>query len=200
MNKREASIRDLPVLLKDFLKHPIGFMRQPLTLSWPAIASLQIGAAAVSGALVGLMGRNFLDFLTGLFLFPLTTLVISAVFTLFIYYFFSLFRATFLELRRLMGIVTFALVPYLIFHTVSAFLPPIDLLGFAFTCALLAVGLVEQFGLERKIVFKLVGACGLVFFLAWSTAQIRAGLIVPKGQETQARPRALDEIQAEGSH
>jgi hypothetical protein len=72
-----------------------------------------------------------------------------------------------------MSLVCLAVVPYFLFHSVSGYLPPIDLLGFAFTCVLLIVGLVEQFGLERRLCSKLVGSMAIVFFIVWMVSQIR---------------------------
>jgi hypothetical protein len=167
-------LKDLPRFLISFIKNPVQGIRTAPPLSWPALFSLQIGAAIISGALVGLTERSFFDFLVGIFIYPVSSLVLSVIFTLFIYYFFSLFHGTFLEFRRLYGLLVLANLPYFIFHAAAGFLPPIDLIGFAFTCVLLIVGLVEQFGLERKKVTRLVGALYLVFFLIWAVEQYRA--------------------------
>ncbi len=163
-------LKDLPKLLMAFLPKPLDFMRREFQLTWPAVFVLTAACAAVSGVVSGLISRRFYDVLTGLFLFPLTSIVSSLVFGFFVYYFFSLFRSTFLDFRRLMSVVVVSFVPYFLFHSISAYLPPIDLLGFAFAGVLLIVGLVEQFGLERRVCSRLVAGLGAVFFIAWATS------------------------------
>ena len=164
--------QDLPNFFKAFLQNPIGFMRTAFQFTWPGLFVVLAGCAAVSGSISGLISKRFFDVLTGAILFPLTSIISSLVFGFFIYYFFSLFRSTFLDFRRLMSVVAAAFVPYFLFHSVSGYLAPIDLIGFAFTGILLIVGLVEQFGLERRVCSRLVGGLGLVFFVAWSISLI----------------------------
>lgn len=166
------SLRELPKAVARFLPKPLDFMRQDFQLTWPALFVLIASCAAVSGAISGLISLRFYDVLTGVFLFPITSIVSSLVFGFFIYYFFSLFRSTFLDFRRLMSVVAIAFLPFFLFHAVSAYLPPIDLLGFAFTVVLLIVGLVEQFGLDRPTCSRLVAGIGLVFFATWALSQI----------------------------
>lgn len=166
------SLKDLPKVVLTFLPKPLDFMRHGFQLTWPALFTLVATCAALSGAISGLISRRFYDVLTGLFLFPITSVVSSLVFGFFIYYFFSLFRSTFLDFRRLMSVIATAFLPYFLFHSVSAYLPPIDLLGFAFTGVLLIVGLVEQFNLDRPTCSRLVAGIGVVFFATWALTQI----------------------------
>ena len=166
-------LRELPRVLIQILKDPLGTVRRPLDFSWPLIIVILAAAALVSGAVAGTIAHSIADFLVGVFVFPITSVIAAFVFGFFIYYFFSLFRSTFLDFRRLMSLVCLAVVPYFLFHSISSYLPPIDLLGFAFTCVLLIVGLVEQFGLERRLCSKLVGAMGVLFFVVWMVSQIR---------------------------
>ncbi|HVK60659.1 MAG TPA: hypothetical protein VM432_03870 [Bdellovibrionales bacterium] len=185
-------LRDLPRLLRIFLKDPIGMMKSPVSISYPAILSLIAGTALISGSLVGLLNRNFVDFLIGVLVFPITSVVMALVFSFFIYYFFSIFQSTLLDFRRLLSMVSLALVPFFLFHSASGYLPPIDLIGFAFTGMLLVVGLIEQFKLNRKLVIRLIAGVGVTFFIIWSIAQIRSGL---RGAEDIRAPRSLDEMQ-----
>lgn len=192
----KQQLRDLLPYLIRFIRHPVEGIKNTPRMSWPAIFSIQLGGAMLSGALLGILNMNFWDFLIGLFIFPITSLVTSIVFSLFLTYFFSLFRSTYLEFRRLYAIVVLANLPYFIFHTVSGFLPPIDLIGFALTAILLIVGIVEQFSLDRKTVVRLVSVLYLVFAILWMAAQIRS----VGGADEKNRipePRALDELERE---
>lgn len=188
--------KDLPQFLRIFFLDPIGTMRRPLVLTWPAIISLVVSAAAISGAVVGALGHNVSDFLLGLFLFPVTSLMITLVFSFFIYYFFSLFRSTFLEFQRLVTLVAVALLPYFLLHSVSGLLSPIDLIGFALAMLLLVVGLVEQFDLDRRVCAKLMTGIAAAFFIIWSITQYRTS--TRSAQETGIpAPRPLGEIEDE---
>lgn len=170
---RTVPAKSFPSVIGSFLRDPIGYVRRPLDFSWPLIFAILASAAFISGGVSGAIARNSVDFLIGVFVFPVTSLVTALVFGFFVYYFFSLFRATFLDFRRLMSLVSLALVPYFLFHSVATYLAPIDLVGFAFTCVLLIVGLVEQFHLDRKLCSKLVASVALLFFIAWSFALYR---------------------------
>lgn len=185
-------LRELPKFLLTYARDPVGTLRAPLTLTWPALSSLVAGSALVSGVLVGLLSRSFLDFLIGLLVFPLTSLAIAVVFTFFIYYFFSFFRSTFLEFRRLSGIVAVSMVPYFLLHTFSGYIPPLDLIGFALTGLLLIVGLVEQFGIERRVCVRLIGGLGLAFFVIWSVVQFQSS--AHEKAEADRAPKTLDEM------
>lgn len=166
-------LRDLPALTVRILRDPVRSVREPLDFSWPLIATLIAAGAMISGGVAGAVARNWLDVAIGLIVFPITSLVCSVVFGFFIYYFFSLFQSTFLDFRRLMSLVVVALLPYFLFHSASGYLAPIDLLGFAFTCVLLIVGLVEQFGLSRRVCSRLIVSLYVLFFIVWSFSQIR---------------------------
>ncbi len=168
-----AHLKTLPFILGSFLKDPVGFVRRPIDFTWTLSFALLAVSALVSGGVSGAITHNSIDFLIGIFIFPITSVVASLVFGFFIYYYFSLFKSTFLDFRRLLSLISVALVPYFLFHTVSSYLIPIDLLGFAFTCVLLVVGLAEQFGLDRKTCSRLVAGLALLFFLAWSIALVR---------------------------
>jgi hypothetical protein len=173
MTTASNHLRDLPIVVARMLRDPLGTVRRSLDFTWPLIFVLLGLSALVSGAIAGAITHNYFDFLIGLFIFPLTSVISSIVFGFFVYYFFSLFKSTFLDFRRLMSLISVALVPYFLFHSVSSYLAPIDLMGFAFTCVLLIVGLVEQFGLDKRLCARLVVGLAVVFFIVWTISQIR---------------------------
>lgn len=184
------TLQDLPALLKRFLSDPIGMMRVPMRLTWSAAISLQAGCAILSGVVAGAFAQSFGDFLAGLLIFPIASVAIGVLFSLYFYYLFSLFFSTFLDFRRLHSIVVVSTVPYFALHSISGFLAPIDLIGFALTSLLLVVGLVEQFNLEKRMVMKVVGALYTVFFLVWGVAQIQTSGVEPPTRIPLSAPRA----------
>jgi hypothetical protein len=164
-------IADLPKFLARFARDPVGQIKEPSRLTWPAAFTLQIVAAIVSGALTAIVEKSALDLVISIFVFPIIMVMIGAVFTLFIYYYFAVFTRTYLDIRRLYSLVVIAMFPYFVIHALSGFLPPLDLIGFALTGILLIVGLVEQFRLGRKPVAQLVGLACVIFFVVWSAVQ-----------------------------
>ncbi len=194
-----SEIRDLPKFLFHFMQNPVRAIQTTPIWSWPSILSIQAGIAIVSGVCLAVVNRNFIDFLLGLFIFPFSSIIVSAVVSLFLYYFHAFFMHTFLEARRLYGIVVLANIPYLLFHILSGLVPPIDLIGFAFTSCLLVVGLVENFTLPKRSVIRLIGAVYAVFFLMWVSVQIKSTFRTNEKIQS-IQPESLDKMEREIKH
>lgn len=169
--KKYAQTRDLPRIIFEIFRNPITLVRTPSLLTWPAAFALQLGGAFISGALTALIEKNIFDFVIAIVIFPVIILMISATFTLFIYYYFSIFSKTYLDMQRLYSLVVIAMFPYFTIHSISGFIPPIDLIGFCLSLILLVVGLVDQFQLGRRPVRTLMSFAGATFFLVWSLVQ-----------------------------
>ncbi len=171
-SEAQLGVRDLGALLLQLARNPIEFMREPTSLSWRAIFTLQTSAAIVSSTAVALMEKSWLNFLIGVFVLPLLIIMIGAVFTLVIYYYFALFTSTYLDIRRLHALITIATLPYFLLHSFSGFLPPLDLVGFGLSAILCVVGLVEQFSLRRRLVFSFFIVSTVLFVGIWSIFHI----------------------------
>ena len=185
-------LRHLFPFLLHFARHPTEGIKAAPRLSWPALITLQMTSAMISGILMALSGRNFIDFVLGLFVFPLTSLAISLVITFFLLNFYAVFRRTHLEFQQLYTLVVLAMLPYYLLHVFSTYLPPIDLIGFAFTCLLLTVGISESFKQNRSMTFGYLATFYAAFVLIWIFSQILNSLepsIIPK------IPKTLDELQ-----
>ncbi len=168
----DTLVRDLPSLLKRFIRDPLNAVKNPIRLSWTAALLLQGGGAALSGIFAALIAQSMLDLIISIAVFPVVAVMVCAVLTLFFYYLFAGFTSTFLDIRRLYSLVVMATLPFFIIHAFSGFLAPLDLIGFALSGILLTVGLVEQFKLDRRFVFKLLAWIFAVFFVLWSIVQI----------------------------
>lgn len=163
---RETWTRLLGDLIS-YLKHPIREIRQVPNWSWPELAVAQLTATAATGAVTGLVNRSVIGVVTGLILTPILTLVTIAVSSLFFYYLFQILAGQTLPFRRLATVVFFANLPFFIFQILSGLVPPISLIGFAFTAVILIVGFVENFQLPRKLVVRLIAGIYLAIFLVW---------------------------------
>lgn len=169
---KQNRLQELPGLLWRLIHNPAATMREPLRLSWPAALSLQAGAAMISGALVGLFSGNIWDLLIGVIIFPVTSVLAGIIFALFLFQFFSIFKTTLLDFQRVYSVVVLSTLPYYFVHILAGIVSPLDLLGFALTTILLIVGLVEQFGMDRRSVIKVMVGIYLLFFLAWTAATL----------------------------
>lgn len=191
-----AELEDILKFLPSYFTNPVEGIRNAPDWSWPALLSLQVGLAAASGVLGGLLSMSFWGFLAGLFLFPLSSLFQVAVISFFLHGYFALVRSVYLERKRLVGVVVMANLPYLALHLISGWIPLIDLIGFLATCTLLVVGLSEHFRLGRRDLMRLMGGVYLVFFLIWATSQYRNSKRATEFR-TLAAPKSLDKLEKE---
>lgn len=153
--------------LKDFFRHPVQeIARLP---EWPLrrVLVLQALCAAISGAAAGLFPPGLWKLLQGLILFPILVTVMSTLLACFFYYSFQIFERRTVSFVRLLNLVFFANLLYFLFHIPSSFFPPADLIGLGLEAILLVVGLTENFALERKKSFRIVGVVFGLLFLLW---------------------------------
>lgn len=194
--KLRAELEDLLKFLPTYLFNPVDGIRSAPAWSWPTLLSLQIGFAIASGAIGGLINFSFWNFLSGLFLLPLSSLFQVVVISFFLSSYFALVHSTYLERQRLFGIVVLANLPYLVLHMFSGYIPLIDLIGFLATCALLVVGLAEHFRLDKRDLLKLMGGVYLVFFVVWGISQYRT-VTSAEQYRSLSTPKSLDKLESE---
>ena len=173
-------LRHSPNVLIPFLRHPIDRITTLPNWNWITLAIIQGLFAAISGVLSGILSRSFVNILVGLFIFPITATVGAMVLAGFFYYTFLLLKENVVPLRKLVTIIVLSSIYYMIFRTVTAFLPPADLFGAELTALVLVVGLSDNFGLDRKFVIRVVGALYLVLFIFWGARIIRDQQIFSK--------------------
>lgn len=104
---------------------------------------------------------------SGIIINPITSCLgsISALF--FIYYSLQFFENKKVDLNQLFTIVTLSLIPFWILTIPVAAVSPLFLVGFAMTCAILAVGISEHFGVMRPKSVKLLSILWLMAFAFW---------------------------------
>ncbi|MBL7671573.1 MAG: YIP1 family protein [Bdellovibrionaceae bacterium] len=132
-----------------------------------------IGTSLVSGALNGIVSLSFYQFAYGLFVLPMTCLITDFVLTSFMYYYFQVFERRVVSFRKLWTLVIFAGIPFFLFQAIASLIPPITLIGLAFSGFLLAVGLSENFKLEKKRALRLIALLYLMVFSVWLWDKIR---------------------------
>lgn len=151
-----------------FLHHPMSEIKHVPDWPWARLLLFQIVITAVTGALNGLAEqRIFFGVFAGLFFRPVITLIMMGIATLFFYYCFQIFAEKTVAPRHLFTVVLFANIPQFLFQTIEGFVPPVALVGMAFTALLLLVGFVENFQLPRKLAVRLIAVLYAIFFALW---------------------------------
>lgn len=162
------------VLLR-FLRHPMTEIKNLPQWNWGRILALHIAVTAVVSVLAGIIERKLnLSVIFGVFFSPLLTLITLGIMTLFFYYCFQIFANLTVSVRQLFTVILFASIPQMFLRILEGYVPPITLVGMAFTALLLMVGFVENFGLPRKLVIRLIGILYAILFTIWIFNQINS--------------------------
>lgn len=163
----ENNLMEILKTIRHFLKNPLVGMTHLPDWSWKKIILLQLFLSMGSGVLAGLIPPNGYHILFGIFFFPVISLTSVTVFSFFFYYFFQVFEKRTVELRPLFTMIMFANIPFFIFQSMVQLLPPVALIGFAFSSLLLIVGLTENFGLSKKKSSRLVAMVSMLILILW---------------------------------
>lgn len=151
----------------NYLRHPVEKIKTLPDWNWPLLMITLISVSIVSGVLTGLVPPNFFRIMGGIIISPIVGVVTTFIGSLFIYYYFQVFEKRTCSLRRIFTLILFANIPFFIFQVGSEILPPITLVGFAFTALLMAVGLTENFQMEKRRALRLVTILFAIVFIIW---------------------------------
>ena len=168
-NKKMIDPKSLIREVITFVQNPIAKITDLPDWNWPSVFTVQILLALASGILAGLIKLNFYRVLYGLFLMPIVTTVGALLLALFIYYYFQFMESRTESYRKIFILVILSLIPFYIFQIVSEYFAPITLIGFGFTSLLAIVGLHENFKVEKKRAYFLIGILFIFVLLAWIT-------------------------------
>lgn len=162
-----SPLKEIARKVVSFIKHPITEIQNLPDWSWGRLLILNALFAMLSGILMGFLPPNFYRIAAGILISPLVSTIMNGLMSLFLYYYFQVFEYRTVSFRRLFTQTFFASIPFFLFQTISEYLPPISLLGFALTGLIMVVGLVENFQLEKKRAIKLMSIVIGVVFLVW---------------------------------
>lgn len=153
--------------ITNYLRHPVEKIKTLPDWNWPLLMITLISMSIASGVLTGLVPPNFFRIMGGVIISPIVGVVTTFIGALFIYYYFQVFEKRTCSLRRIFTLILFANIPFFIFQVGSEILPPITLVGFAFTALLMAVGLTENFQMEKRRALRLVTILFAIVFIIW---------------------------------
>lgn len=155
-----------------YLRHPIQNIARLPNWNWAILILTLAFMSVISGVLTGLVPPNIYRIMSGLIVSPIVGLATTSVGALFIYYYFQVFEKRTVSLRQIFTLLVFANIPFFIFQIGSELIPPITLVGFAFTAMLMAVGLTENFQMQKRRALRLMGVLFAVVFLIWLANRI----------------------------
>lgn len=153
--------------ISEFLKHPVDRMKMQPDWSWKRTVFIHILASVAAGVLNGLIPPNVYNIAYGLIFLPLITFVTSHILSGFFYYYFQVFEKRTVDFLALLHMVVLTNIPFLGLHILSSLVPPVTLIGLAFSALLLIVGLTDVFQLDKKRAIKLVATLYVMIFAVW---------------------------------
>ncbi len=155
------------LFILEFLKNPIQNISRLPAWSWKKTVLINVILSIIAGTLNGLIPPNIYNIAFGLLFMPLITFLLTHILAGFFYYYFQVFEKRSVDFLNLLKMVVLSNVPFLILHSLTSLLPPLTLLGLAFSALLLIVGLTESFSLDRSRAIKLVSALYIMVFIVW---------------------------------
>jgi hypothetical protein len=189
-------LKDAGRHLLKFAKNPVEGMRFLPDWDWPFLLTCQAIAAATSGVVAGIIAGSFTRAIIGLLVVPISNALLSAAVAGFFYYtFIYVFRRP-APYSRIYVHIVFAQLPALCLNAISPLLPPLIILGPLAAGLLLLVGFVDNLGLEKKPVLKMLAGLYAVFFIFWVFNSISNKRQV-ESFRNQATPESLDILEKE---
>jgi len=172
--KAKSRLRDIGFYLPMFFRSPVASIQRVPDWDFTNAILLLILVTIPSGILSGVISRNLMTILWGIFLLPVTSLVFTALIAAGFYYLFmAIFRVK-VDPVKLFLTVVLASIPFMVIRIVVPVLPPLLPFGVLLSGLLLIVGFVDNFRLPRKQVMNLLGACFAVFMIFWIVQMIQS--------------------------
>ena len=165
--KTHIDFQALLRFLIEFVKHPIQKISNLPDWNWPSLLVVHIVLSIVSGVLAGLLKLNFYRVAFGLLLMPMVSTVSVLLMSLFLYYYFQFFENRIENFRKIFTLVVLSSIPFYLFQIISEYFSAISLIGFAFASLLSIVGLCDNFRVEKKRAYQLVGLVFGIVVIAW---------------------------------
>jgi phosphate/sulfate permease len=168
----EVDLKALIRFLIEFVKQPVQKISQLPDWSWGSLLVVQIALSMASGVLAGLLKFDIWRLAGGIILMPIISTVSALLLSLFIYYYFQFFENKTEDFKKIMTLVVLSSIPFYLFQIISAYFAPISIVGFSFTSLLGVVGLCDNFRVERKKAYKIVGSIFILVVLAWAANKV----------------------------
>ncbi len=182
--------------LKRYLKNPVETMRRLPDWDWPMLLIFYSSLAGICGLAGGALSRHFTQMISGAIVFPITSTVGAFIATGFLYYTFAFFFHREVAIKTIFTIVILSLLPFLALSVISAWLMPLNVLGFFISGLLLVVGLAENTHVDRRRIFKLVAIIYLIYVVFWIFNTINSRTEKEKYKD-RSSPEAIETLKKE---
>ncbi len=170
--KSSVDLKSLADFLIEFIKQPLQKISNLPDWNWASLFVVHIFLSIASGVLAGLLKLNFYRVAAGLFLMPIVSTVSVLMMSLFLYYYFQFFENRTENFRKIFTLVVLSSIPFYVFQIISEYFSVISIVGFAFASLLSVVGLCDNFNIERKRAYQVIGLVFILFIIAWLTNKI----------------------------
>ena len=177
--------------LKNFIKNPVLAIQKLPKIPYNSLLILQFLLCTISVVISNLLAPYAIS-LGHLVLSVAVSILALSFVTLFYYYFFLFFMKKELSFRKIFALVLFAHMPFAAFHLGAYLFPPVDIVGLAISCYLMIVGLIANFGIEKKKAQTLMISLYSLFFVAWL---FKISYTIEMNQISS--PQNLDQIERE---
>jgi hypothetical protein len=190
----EDTAEELPSLftyLWRFIRNPLVEIKTLPKIKWPTLVAFQFCLSLASVIISNLLAP-FAISLTNVIISLVIAMVATGLVSLFFYYFFLILYEKEISFIKVFTLILFAHIPFAIFHLATYFFPPADLIGLGISAMLMTVGLVENFGIPKKLAIRLMIALYSIFFVYWGVQ-----LIARQSYRKSTIPQDLDLIEKE---
>lgn len=191
-----ARLKEAILVLPHFFRNPVQGMRTLPAWDWPTILILQSAFAAICTMLAQAVARSIFGVITGLIVGPIVQLSIVAIGAGFFYYVFFFWFRREIPYRQIYITLVFAAIPAMIVNILHPLLAPAPILGVIASMALLFVGFVDNFYLDRVKIRNLLAALTIIYAACWAV-QMVGTTKATKRQHMRATPESLDILEKE---
>jgi hypothetical protein len=171
---KNNDIRDTCESILKFLRHPIEQVKFIPDWSWRRVLISICVLSALSGFLKNLIIGSSLIAVLSIISNPILTLLMILTSCVFFYYSLQVFLNKTVDFKKLFVLLFFANLPLIFFQVLAEVIAPVTLIGLLFSCFITIVGIHENFGVEKKWAFRIVGAAYGVLFAVWIAGQIKS--------------------------
>lgn len=152
--------------LKNFIKNPAKEIQSLPYIPYDSLLIFQFLLCTISVVVSNLLAP-FAISIGHLALSVAVSIAALSIVSLTYYYFFLIFFKKELRFRKIFALVLFAHMPFAVFHLGAYLFPPVDVIGLAISCYLMILGLVGNFGFNKKLATQIMVSLYALFLVFW---------------------------------
>lgn len=177
--------------LTAFIKNPIESIKSIPRMPISTLFIFQLILCTFSVWLSNILAPYAIN-ITQVLVTTVSSIIGLTIMVYFFHYYFSIIYERQLKLELLFPLVLFANFPFALLHLFYYYFPIADLVGLMISCALMIIGLVENFQIPKKIAIQTMGAVFAITTGLWIY-----GVISLSEFKEMAKPHQLDSIERE---